>query len=82
MFSLDLNGVAYPVDAKDSVAALAELPRPTAGAGEPVLFASEYTLQIAYYTYGRIRPPEDLIAHLPPLNWQRVSSCEDNSVFE
>jgi hypothetical protein len=22
-----------------------------------------------------------LIAHLPPLNWQRVSSCENNSVF-
>jgi hypothetical protein len=45
--------VAYPVDAKDSVVALAELPRPTAGAGEPVLFASEHTLQIAYYTYSR-----------------------------
>jgi hypothetical protein len=44
--------VAYPVDTKNPVVALAELPRPTAGAGEPVLFASEYTLQIAYYTYG------------------------------
>jgi hypothetical protein len=45
--------VAYPVDAKDSVVALADLPRPTAGAAEPVLFASEYTLQIAYYTYSQ-----------------------------
>jgi hypothetical protein len=53
LFSLDLNAVTYPFDTKDSVAALAELPRPTAGAGEPVLFASEYTLQIAYYTFGR-----------------------------
>ncbi len=52
MFSLDLNAVAYPVNAKDSVVALSDLPRPTAGAGEPVLFASEYLLQIAYYAYG------------------------------
>jgi len=44
--------VAYPVDAKDSVVALAELPRPTAGAGEPALFATEDLLQIAYYVYG------------------------------
>ena len=52
LFSLDLNAVAYPVNVKDSVVALSDLPRPTAGAGEPVLFASEYLLQIAYYAYG------------------------------
>jgi hypothetical protein len=45
--------MAYPVDAKDSAVASAELPKPTAGAGEPVLLSSEYTLQIAYYIYRR-----------------------------
>ena len=45
--------MAYPVDAEDSVVALADLPRPPAGAGEAVLFASEYLLQIAYYAYER-----------------------------
>jgi hypothetical protein len=44
--------VAYPVDQRDSVVALAELPRPTAGAGEPTLLANEDTLHIAYYVYG------------------------------
>jgi hypothetical protein len=37
--------VAYPIDAKDSVVAAADLPRPT-------LFAREFLLQIAYYGYG------------------------------
>jgi hypothetical protein len=32
---------------------LAELPRPTAGAGEPRLLANEDTLHVAYYVYGR-----------------------------
>ena len=44
--------MAYPVDQRDSVVALAELPTPTAGAGEPTLLANEDTLQIAYYVYG------------------------------
>ena len=44
--------VAYPVDQRDSVVALAELPTPTAGAGEPTLLANEDTLRIAYYVYG------------------------------
>jgi hypothetical protein len=44
--------VAYPVDAKDSVVALADLPRPAAGAGEPAMFATAELLQIAYYVYG------------------------------
>jgi hypothetical protein len=50
--SLDQNAVAYPIDAKDSVVAAADLPKPTAGAGEPTLFASEDLLQIADYGYG------------------------------
>jgi hypothetical protein len=45
--------VAYPVDQRDSVVALAELPTPTAGAAEPTLLANEDTLHIAYYVYGR-----------------------------
>ena len=44
--------MAYPVDQRDSVVALAELPTPTDGAGEPTLLASEDTLRIAYYVYG------------------------------
>ena len=44
--------MAYPVDQRDSVVALAELPTPTAGAGEPTLLANDDTLQIAYYVYG------------------------------
>jgi hypothetical protein len=44
--------VAYSIDGKDSVVAVVELPKPTAGAGEPALFASEYVLQIAYYVYS------------------------------
>ena len=42
----------YPVDQKDSVVALAELPTPTAGAAEATLVANEDTLRIAYYVYG------------------------------
>jgi hypothetical protein len=44
--------MAYPVDQRDSVVALAELPTPTAGAGEPTLLANEDTLHIAYYMYS------------------------------
>lgn len=44
--------VAYPVDQRDSVVALAESTTPTAGAWEPTLLANEDTLRIAYYAYG------------------------------
>jgi hypothetical protein len=43
----------YSVDEKDYVVTLPDLPRPTAGAGEPALFASEYVLQLAYYVYAK-----------------------------
>ena len=42
----------YAIDEKDSVASVADLPKPTAAAGEPALVASEYMLQLAYYIYG------------------------------
>jgi hypothetical protein len=48
----------YSVDEKDSVVTVPDLPKPTAGTGEPALFASEYTLQLAYYVYAR----DDLVA--------------------
>jgi hypothetical protein len=43
----------YSIDEKDSVVAVPDLPKPTAGAGEPSLFASEYALRLAYYVYAQ-----------------------------
>jgi hypothetical protein len=40
----------YSIDAKDSVVALSEIPRPEAGAPSPVVYASDGTLAVAYYT--------------------------------
>jgi hypothetical protein len=42
----------YSIDDKDTVVVVPDLPRPTAGAGEPSLFASDYALQLAYYVYA------------------------------
>ena len=40
----------YSVDDKDSVVALSEIPRPEAGAPSPIVYASDRSLAVAYYT--------------------------------
>jgi hypothetical protein len=40
----------YSVDDRDSVVALSDIPRPEAGAPSPVVYASDGSLAVAYYT--------------------------------
>jgi hypothetical protein len=48
----------YSIDGKDSVVTLSEIPRPEAGASSPVVYASDGTLAVAYYT----TPADDAVA--------------------